>query len=323
MAFIELPNLMIGHASKPEGPTGCTVLLCPQGAVGGIDIRGSASGTRQTDSLFSLHRVPQIHGLLFSGGSAFGLDAAGGVQQYLEERGIGFDVRVTRVPIVPTAILFDLSLGDPFCRPDKAMGYQACLNVSETEVAEGSVGAGTGASIGKLFGITQATKGGIGYAVCHHQGLTVAALMAVNAFGDVRDNQGRIIAGTRTSPDGTTFADTWESFKKGHIPAHFVVQNNTTLGVILTNARLDAYQARKLAQMGHNALARNITPVHTLFDGDTLFSLSLGEAEADLNLIGILAQEMIQEALIRAVKTADGLGLIPAWKDLVDPNRQV
>jgi L-aminopeptidase/D-esterase-like protein len=316
MALIELPNLLIGHASNTNGITGCTVLLCPQGVVAGIDIRGSASSTRQTDSLFSLHRVPQIHGLLFAGGSAFGLDAAGGVQQYLEEKGIGFDVRVTRVPIVPTAILFDLSLGDPFCRPDKAMGYQACLNASDTVVAEGSVGAGTGASVGKLFGISQATKGGIGYAVCHHRGLTVAALMAVNAFGDVRDLQGKIIAGARTSPEGKAFADTWESFKEGQIPSHFVVQNNTTLGAILTNARLNAYQARKLAQMGHNALARSITPVHTLFDGDTLFSLSLGEEEADLNLVAVLAQEMIQEAIARSVITADGFGLIPAWKDL-------
>jgi L-aminopeptidase/D-esterase-like protein len=316
MTLIELPNILIGHAGNPQGPTGCTVLLCPQGAVAGIDIRGSASGTRQTDSLFSLHRVPLVHGILLSGGSAFGLNAAGGVQQYLEERGIGFDVHVTRVPIVPTAILFDLSLGDAFCRPDRAMGYQACLAASDREVAEGSVGAGLGASVGKIFGITQATKGGVGYAVCHHGGLTVAALLAVNAFGDVRDLQGRIIAGARTGPDSPAFADTWEAFKQGRIPGQFVVQNNTTLGVILTTARLNAYQARKLAQMGHNALARSITPVHTLFDGDTLFSLSLGEVEADLNLIGILAQEMIQEAIIRAMTQADGLGLIPAWKDL-------
>lgn len=319
MALIQLPNIMIGHATNTKGPTGCTVILCPQGAVAGIDIRGSASGTRQTDSLFSLHRVPQIHGLFFSGGSAFGLDAAGGVMQYLEEKGIGFDVRVTRVPIVPTAILFDLSLGDAFCRPDKAMGYQACLNASDRETAEGSVGAGTGASIGKIFGITQATKGGLGYAVCHSQGgLTVAALMVVNAFGDVLDNRGSIIAGARTAADSTTFADTWESFKKGCIPSQFISHNNTTLGIILTNARLTSYQARKLAQMGHNALARSIAPVHTLFDGDTLFALSVGEMESDVNLVGILGQEMIQEAIVRAVKAADGFGLIPAWKDLQD-----
>jgi L-aminopeptidase/D-esterase-like protein len=319
MALIQLPNILIGHATNRDGPTGCTVILCPQGTVAGIDIRGSASGTRQTDSLFSLHRVSQIHGLFFSGGSAFGLDAAGGVMQYLEEKGIGFDVRVTRVPIVPTAILFDLSLGDAFCRPDKAMGYQACLNASDRETAEGSVGAGTGASVGKLFGITQATKGGLGYAVCHGQGgLTVAALVIVNAFGDVLDNRGSIIAGARTAADSRTFADTWASFKQGCVPSQFIVHNNTTLGVILTNARLTSYQARKLAQMGHNALARSIAPVHTLFDGDTLFALSVGEMESDINQVGILGQEMIREAIIRAVKAADGFGLLPAWKDLQD-----
>jgi L-aminopeptidase/D-esterase-like protein len=319
MALIQFPNILIGHASNLNGPTGCTVILCPQGAVAGIDIRGSASGTRQTDSLFSLHRVPQIHGLFFSGGSAFGLDAAGGVMQYLEEKGIGFDVQITRVPIVPTAILFDLSLGDPFCRPDKAMGYQACLNAQSDEVAEGSVGAGTGASVGKLYGITQATKGGLGYAVYQAKsGLTVAALVIVNAFGDVLDEQGNILAGARTSPTARSFANTWESFKQGLIPTQFVVQNNTTLGVILTNARLNPYQVRKLAQMGQNALAWCIAPVHTLFDGDTIFSLSLGDLEADLNQIGILGQEMIREATGRAIRLADGLSLIPAWKDLVE-----
>jgi L-aminopeptidase/D-esterase-like protein len=317
MTLIQFPNILIGHASDLNSPTGCTVILCPQGAVAGIDIRGSASGTRQTDSLFSLHRVPQIHGLLLSGGSAFGLDAAGGVMQYLEEKGIGFDVQITRVPIIPTAILFDLSLGDPFRRPDKAMGYQACLNAQGDEVAEGSVGAGTGASVGKLFGITQATKGGLGYAVTQlNNGLTVGALMAVNAFGDILDEEGKIMAGARTSPTAVSFADTWESFKQGRVPTHFVVLNNTTLGVILTNARLNPYQVRKLAQMGQNALVRCISPVHTLFDGDTLFALSLGDVEADLNQIGVLAQEMVQEAVRRAIRQADGLGLIPAWKDL-------
>jgi L-aminopeptidase/D-esterase-like protein len=317
MALIEIPNILIGHATLKEGPTGCTVILCPQGAVAGIDIRGSASGTRQTDSLFSLHRVSQIHGLFLSGGSAFGLDAAGGVMQYLEEKGIGFDVLVTRVPIVPTAIIFDLSLGDPQRRPDKAVGYQACLNASDREVPEGSVGAGTGASIGKLFGITQATKGGLGYAVTKAQkDILVAALVVVNAFGDVRDARGKIMAGARTSPESHDFADTWEAFKSGVIPGRFIVQNNTTLGVIMTNARLTGDQAKKLAQFGQNALARTITPVHTLFDGDTIFALSVGDGEADLNLLGILAQEMVQEAIYRAVQAADGFGLIPAWKDL-------
>ena len=315
MPLIEFPNVLIGHASYPDGPTGCTVILCPDGAVAGMDVRGSASGTRQTDSLAALHRVPHIHGILLAGGSSFGLDATGGVLQYLEEKGIGFDVTVTRVPIVPSAILFDLAFGNPAVRPDKALGYQACLNASTGPVEEGSVGAGTGATIGKLFSVLQATKGGLGYAsTTLENGLTVAALVVVNAFGDVRDREGNILAGARTGPQDTTFADTWACMKQGIQPKQFVVQN-TTLGVILTNARLDKADARKLAQLGQNALARVIAPVHTLYDGDIVFALSVGQVEAGLMQVGILAQEMLQEAIIRAVKAADGLGRLPAWRD--------
>ena len=319
MALIELPNIRIGHASYPDGPTGCTVILCPEGAVAGLDIRGSASSTRQTDSLFSLHRVSQIHGLCLAGGSAFGLDAAGGVLEYLEEKNIGFDVTVTRVPIVPSAILFDLAFGNPAVRPDKALGYQACLNASAEEVPEGSVGAGTGATIGKLFSVTQATKGGLGYAGTRTaEGLIVAALVVVNAFGDVVDSDGKILAGARTGPSDHTFAGTWECMKQGVQPKQFVVQN-TTLGVILTNARLDKPDARKLAQLGQNALARVIAPVHTLYDGDIIFALSVGQFEAGVMQIALLAQEMLREAVYRAVRLADGFGRIPSWKDLCSP----
>jgi L-aminopeptidase/D-esterase-like protein len=284
--------------------------------VAGLDVRGSASSTRQTDSLSSLHRVPLIHGLCLAGGSAFGLDAAGGVLQYLEEKQIGFDVTVTRVPIVPSAILFDLAFSNPALRPDKALGYQACLNASAEEVAEGSVGAGTGATIGKLFSVIQATKGGLGYAeIKTAEGLIVAALAVVNAFGDVVDADGTILAGARTGGDDHAFANTWECMKKGILPRQFVVQN-TTLGVIMTNARLDKTDARKLAQLGQNALARVIAPVHSLFDGDIIFALSVGQFEAGVMQVAILAQEALQEAVIRAVKTADGLGRLPAWKDL-------
>ncbi len=316
MAQITIPHILIGHASYPDGPTGCTVILCPEGAVAGLDIRGSASSTRQTDSLSSLHRVSQIHGLCLSGGSAFGLDAAGGVLQYLEEKNIGFDVTVTRVPIVPSAILFDLAFGNPAVRPDKALGYQACLNASAEAVPEGSVGAGTGATIGKLFSVTQATKGGLGYTeIRAPEGLIVAALVVVNAFGDVVDSDGKILAGARTGPNDHTFAGTWECMKQGVQPKQFVVQN-TTLGVILTNAQLDKTDARKLAQLGQNALARVIAPVHSLYDGDIIFALSVGRIEAGLMQVGILAQEAVQEGVIRAVKAADGLGRLPAWKDL-------
>jgi L-aminopeptidase/D-esterase-like protein len=319
MAPILLPNVRIGHASYPEGPTGCTVILCPEGAVAGLDIRGSASGTRQTDSLSAVHRVPHIHGLLLAGGSSFGLDAGGGVLQYLEERGVGFDVAVTRVPIVPSAILFDLGFGNPAVRPDKALGYQACLHATAKESAEGSVGAGTGATIGKLFSVLQATKGGLGYsAVRTDEGLVVAALVVVNAFGDVRDLSGNIIAGARTGPEEQTFADSWACMKRGLQPKSFVVQN-TTLGVVLTNARLDKAEARKLAQLAQNGLIRVIAPVHTLYDGDIVFALSVGDFQAPLMQVGILAQEMLQSAVLRAVQNADGLGRLPAWKDLQKP----
>jgi L-aminopeptidase/D-esterase-like protein len=319
MAPTFFPHVLIGHAAYPDGPTGCTVILCPEGAVAGYDVRGSASGTRQTDSLSALHRVPYIHGILLAGGSSFGLDAGGGVLQYLEERGVGFDVTVTRVPIVPTAILFDLGFGNPAVRPDKALGYQACLNAIPDEPAEGSVGAGTGATIGKLFSVLQATKGGLGYsAVRTDEGLVVAALVVVNAFGDVLDLAGNIMAGARSGPDDRTFADTWASMKQGLQPRQFLVQN-TTLGVILTNARLDKAEARKLAQLAQNGLVRVIAPVHTLYDGDIVFSLSVGDLDAPLMQVGLLAQEMIQEAVLRAVRTADGLGRLPAWRDLQKP----
>jgi L-aminopeptidase/D-esterase-like protein len=316
MSLIQLPNVLIGHASYPDGPTGCTVILCPEGAVAGFDVRGSASGTRQTDSLSAVHRVPHVHGILLAGGSSFGLDAGGGVLQYLEEKGIGFDVTVTRVPIVPTAILFDLGFGNPAVRPDKALGYQACLNATSAEPAEGSVGAGTGATIGKLFSVLQATKGGLGYsAVRTEEGLIVAALVVVNAFGDVRDLAGNIIAGARTGPDDRSFADTWACMKRGLQPKQFVVQN-TTLGVILTNACLDKAEARKLAQLAQNGLVRVIVPVHTLYDGDIVFALSVGKVEAPLMQVGLLAQEVVQEAVIRAVQAANGLGRLPGWRDL-------
>ena len=311
-----LPNVLIGHASYPEGPTGCTVILCPEGAVAGMDVRGSAPGTRQTDSLSTLHRVPRVHGILLAGGSSFGLDATGGVLQYLEEHNIGFDVTVTRVPIVPSAILFDLAFGNPAVRPDKALGYQACLKASANPLQEGSVGAEIGATIGKLFSVLQATKGGLGYASATlEDGLTVAALAVVNAFGDILDPTGGIMAGARNGPEDRTFADTWACMKQGIQPKQFVVQN-TTLGVILTNARLDKADARKLAQLGQNALARVIAPVHTLYDGDIIFALSVGSMEAGLMQVGILAQEALQEAIWRAVKAADGLGRLPAWQDL-------
>lgn len=315
-----VPGFRVGHASDFKNLTGCTVILCPPGTVGGVDVRGSAAGTRQLDALVSYHIVNEIQAVLLAGGSAFGLDAAGGVMEYLEERGRGFDVAITRVPTVPAAVIFDLSVGNCRVRPDKAMGYTACTQAREDGVAEGSVGVGTGATVGKLFGIAQAMKSGLG-TVClaGDRGLLVGALVVVNAFGDVRDyDTGRIIAGARRAPDSHEFVDTAALIRQGYVRRRFG-EPNTTLGVIATNARLTREQAQKLAQIGHNGLARAITPIHTLFDGDIVFVLSHPQVEADLHVVGLLGETALRLAVDRAVKLAHGMGVLPAYQDLHGP----
>lgn len=312
-----IPGFLVGHASDFKNLTGCTVILCPPGTRGSIDIRGSAAGTRQTDALLSYHIVNEIQAICLSGGSAFGLDAAGGVMEFLEEQGLGFDVTITRVPTVPAAVIFDLSLGNCRVRPDKAMGYTACTQANATPVVEGSVGVGTGASVGKLLGIQQGMKGGLG-SVClgGPAGLLVAALVVVNAFGDVRDyDTGQIIAGARRAPENHEFVDTAAHIRRGIVRQRFG-EPNTTLGVIACNARLSREQAQKIAQMGHNGLAKAISPIHTLFDGDIVFVLAHPEIEADLHVVGLLAEEALRLAVDRAIKKAHGLGVLPAYEDL-------
>jgi len=315
-AITDIQGIKVGQASDFTGYTGCTVILCEQGAVCGIDIRGSASGTRQVDALNISHIVEQVHAIILSGGSSFGLDAASGVMQYLEEKGVGFDVGVAKIPIVPTAVVFDLFFGDPKARPTPAMGYEACKNASK-EVAEGSVGAGTGAALGKLFEMPRAMKGGTGTSsVILPDGLIVGAIVVVNAFGDVIDNiTGRIIAGARVSEKSLEFAHTVECLKKGYSKKQFGLVN-TTLGVVATNAKFNKKEITKIAQMSHAGLIKTITPVHTTFDGDLIFALSTGEIEADINKVGVLCDFVICEAVKRAVKKADGFGIIPAFKDI-------
>ncbi len=314
----KVPGFLVGHASDFKHITGCTVILCPPETVGSVDIRGSAAGTRQIDALQSYHIVNEVQAVCLSGGSAFGLDAGGGVMEFLEERGRGFDVAITRVPTVPTAVIFDLALGNCRMRPDKAMGYAACVRADDGPVAEGSLGVGTGASVGKLGGIHQAMKGGLG-SVClaGPGGLLVGALVVVNAFGDVRDYaSGRIIAGARSAPDSKEFVDTAAQIRRQGISRPPYSAPNTTLGVIATNAGLSREQAQKVAQMGHNGLARAITPIHTLFDGDMVFVLSHPELNADLHVVGLLGEEALRLAVDRAIKTAHGLGVLPAYEDL-------
>lgn len=314
----QVPGFAVGHVSDFKNVTGCSVVLCPPGTVGSVDIRGSAASTRQLDALLGFHIVNEIHAVLLSGGSAFGLDAAGGVMEFLEERGRGFDVAITRVPSVPSAVIYDLSVGNCRLRPDKAMGYAACLAARQEPQGDGSLGVGTGASVGKLLGIRQATKGGVGTACLEGpEGLRVGALAAVNAFGDVVDPEtGEILAGARTAPDSREFADAAALIRRGVVRQRFGEPANTTLGVIATNARLSREEAQKIAQMGQNGLARTIRPVHTLFDGDMVFVLAHPEVGADLHIVGLLAQTVLETAILNAVRQAHGLGVLPSYQDL-------
>lgn len=322
-AITDIPGLRVGHASNEEACTGCTVILCEAGAVGGVDQRGGAPGTRETDALHPLHLVQQVHAVVLSGGSAFGLDSATGVVRYLEERGVGFDVGVARVPIVPAAILFDLGLGKGNIRPDAEMGYQACLNATDGPVPEGNVGAGTGATVGKILGIGQAMKAGIGTCSLHiGKGVLIGAIAAVNAFGDVMDPQtGQIIAGARTLTlegkkmgSGNYFADTLAVMQSLHAKTRlsFGRRANTVIGVVATNARLTKEQINKVAQMAQDGLARTIHPAHTMLDGDTVFALSLGNKHADVNIIGAYAAEAFAQAILRGTRAARPVLGLPA-----------
>ncbi|MFB0536571.1 MAG: P1 family peptidase [Anaerolineae bacterium] len=329
-AITDVPGIKVGHATHEEALTGCTVVLCQDGAVGGVDQRGGAPGTRETDSMQPMHLVQSAHAIVLAGGSAFGLEAATGVVRYLEERGIGYDTQVATVPIVPAAILFDLGLGDAAVRPDAAMGYAACQAADDGPPStgrQGNVGAGTGATVGKIMGHEQAMKAGLGTAsVDLGEGLVVGAIVAVNAFGDVIDPQtGQILAGAR-SLDGTGFADTLAVMKSlvgktipstgsGH-RLEFAGPRDTVIGVVATNARLNKEEANKVAQMAHDGLARAVRPAHTMFDGDTLFALATGSIEADVNTVGAYAAEVVAQAIVWAVKTAEGVAGLPAWRDL-------
>jgi L-aminopeptidase/D-esterase-like protein len=324
-AITDIPGIKVGHASDFKALTGCTVILCEEGAIGAVDIRGTAAGTRQIDALTPFHLVDKIHAILLAGGSAFGLDAAGGVTVYLEKRGKGFDVSKTKIPIVPTAIIFDFGIGDFRIRPDCEMGYQACLNASK-KVEEGSIGAGTGATVGKLFGIERAMKGGVGTSgIQGPKGLMVGALVVVNAFGDVLDpDSHQMLAGARKSKKSFQWANSSKWIKKGVTRKQFgpttppeSTSFNTTLGVIATNADLTKKEAYQVAQIAHSGLAKIISPLHTTFDGDLIFAISYGKKKADVNTIGLLGETVLIESVKRAVTKAKGWGIIPAHRDIV------
>ncbi len=295
----------LGHAQDFDARTGCTVILCPEGAVAGVDQRGGAPGTRETDLLQPMHLITHVHGLLLSGGSAFGLDAATGVMRYLEEQGAGFETGVGRVPIVPAAVLFDLAVGRADVRPDAEMGYAACLIAQSGPVAEGRVGAGTGATVGKILGMDHAMPGGLGAAMLclgEEGALWVGAVVAVNAVGDVIEPVGgEILAGARL-PDGSGYADSLAVLgQMAGRPQPPMPLTNTVIGVILTNASLTKEEANKVAQMAQDGLARTLRPAHTMMDGDTIFALATGEVPVDVNVVGAFAAEVMAAAIVRGV----------------------
>ncbi len=313
-AITDVPGIKVGHHTDLDAATGCTVVLCEDGATGGVEVRGAAPGTRETDLLRPLHLVQVIHAVLLGGGSAFGLDAAAGVMRYLEERGCGFDTGVARVPIVPGAVLFDLAIGNAKVRPDAEAGYAACLNATTGLVEQGNVGAGTGATVGKLFGLNHAMKGGLGTASQQMgQGVIVGAIVAVNCLGDVIDwRTGRILAGAR-KPEGG-FLNSSEAVK-GSLAETSLGFTNTTIGVVATNARLTKEEVNEFAQLAGNGYPYAIRPA-SMLDGDALFALSTGDARGDVTAVGACGAEVVAEAIARAVKEARPLCGVSTYRDL-------
>lgn len=309
-----VPGIRVGHATNREAITGCTAIICPPNTVGGVDVRGGAPGTRETALLDPLRKVEVVSAVMLSGGSAFGLAAADGAMRYLEEHGIGYVTGLGYlVPIVPSAILFDLAIGDGSVRPDAAMGYAACANATDDPVEQGSVGAGTGCRVGAMMGNELATKGGIGSAAVDlGDGLIVAALCAVNAVGDVVDEQGQIIGGLRSAEGG--FFGVLNGLRYLPRPPVPTVEN-TVIGVVATTARLTKVEANKVAQMAHDGLARAVRPAHTMFDGDTIFALATGAVGADVSLVGAYAAEVMAEAIRNGVRAATTLGGVRAWSE--------
>ncbi|PIF74162.1 L-aminopeptidase/D-esterase-like protein [Variovorax sp. 54] len=326
-AITDVAGIEVGHFSDTRRPTGCTVILAREGAVAGVDVRGAAPGTRETDLLSPGNLVQEVHAVMLAGGSAWGLAAAEGAMRWLEERGVGMDVRFGTLPIVPAAVLFDLPMGDARIRPDAAAGYAACEAASTDAPAEGNVGAGTGALVGKLFGVHRAMKGGIGTASVTVGGVTVGALIAVNSLGDVIDPDTALpVAGARTE-DGSALLDTRRALLRGELPKPLLAGTNTTIGVIATDAVLTKVQANRLAMVAHDGLARAINPVHTMSDGDTLFALATGRVplEGDapgMTVLSTMAAEATAIATVRAVRAARAVTVgelhIPCAADLAD-----
>ncbi|MBC5998252.1 peptidase S58 family protein [Romboutsia ilealis] len=312
--ILDVKGLKVGQVQDEDGLTGCTVVICEEGAVCGVDVRGSAPGTRETDLLDPINMIQKVHAVVLSGGSAFGLESTCGVSQYLEEKNIGFDVSVAKVPIVVGAVLFDLAVGNPKCRPNKKMGYKACEVASDTVLKQGNFGAGCGATVGKIKGPEYAMKGGIGsYSIKLENGLVVSALIAVNAFGDVYED-GNVIAGVLDDTK-TRVLNSYELMKQGINKGGFSI-DNTTIGIVATNAKLDKAGCKKISQMAHDGYAKAIFPIHTPHDGDTIFTMATGEIETDITLLGSIAAEVVEKSIINAIKNASDVKNILSYKNI-------
>ena len=300
----QIENIRIGHAQDLKAATGCSVIICEKGAPTGVDIRGGGPASRETQLLNPLAVAKAIHAILLSGGSAFGLDAAGGVMQYLEERNIGFDVGITKVPLVCESCIFDLTVGSSKIRPNQAMGYAACIAAEKNLNLQGNVGAGTGATVGKLYGPTTMMKSGLGTYAIQLGDLKVGAIVVVNALGDVINSKtGKILAGL-LNKEHTDFLNTEKEFYKAYSGTKDLFTDNTTIGAIITNAKFNKTQLNKIAGMAQNGYARSICPVHTTADGDSIYAMSVGDVEADLNVVGTLAARVMEEAITKAVTSA-------------------
>jgi L-aminopeptidase/D-esterase-like protein len=311
----DIPGIRVGHASDYDALTGCTAILCEAGGVAGVDIRGSASGTQEIDVLSPLHVTSVIHAITLSGGSAFGLEAASGVRKYLEQKGVGFVFGPARVPIVPSAILFDLGIGKPGVRPTREMGEAAAAAAQDGPVKEGAVGAGTGATVGKAFGMDRAMKSGLGTFTVElggqYKGVLVSALAAVNAYGDVIDPAtGKSLAGARRDESSRELVCSSDAVRRGEAEK-IAAGRNTTLVVVATNARLPKAGATKLAQLAQIGLTRTVSPVNTLIDGDIVFAISCGKLEASVDALGVAAIDAVSQAIVRAVRLAPSLGGLP------------
>ncbi|MBS4536269.1 P1 family peptidase [Clostridium sp. D2Q-14] len=311
----DIEGIYVGNAEYKNGPTGCTVIISEKGSVAGVDVRGGSPGTRETDLLKPENLVKNIHSVVLSGGSAYGLDASSGVMEFLEEKNIGFNTGVAKVPIVCSAVLFDLNLGDPKIRPDKTLGYRACENAYNRKFKDGSYGAGAGATIGKLYGLDRAMKGGIGSYGLQVGNLKVLSLVAVNALGDIVDNEkNEIIAGLLDKDKN--LISTEDEMLKNYDNKKNLFGQNTTIGVVITNGKFSKSEANKIASMAHNGYGRAIRPSHSTFDGDTIFTMATGNIEADINAVGMLSAITMERAILKAVKLAESKDRVLSYRDL-------